>query len=137
MGVLTVSILSASLFSFKVFEIHLHLSSPAQGKTVSSNLVIDKLTATETSVDPPTRISFSRGGVGETISGSVARSRNYVLRAKSGQYLSATLSAANGCVVFNTGSPTINFTTATGDNWLAVVNHCGGQSSFDLTVDIR
>jgi len=91
---------------------------------------------TTPSVDTPARIKFRRGSVQETISGFVARSKRYVLKAKAGQYLSATLTS-NGCVVFNTASNSINFITANGDNWITVVNNCGAQAPFNLTVDIR
>jgi hypothetical protein len=91
---------------------------------------------TAPSVDSPARISFHRGGVQETISGVVARSKSYVLKAKAGQYLSATVTS-NGCVAFNTASNSLNFMTANGDNWITVVNNCGAQTPFKLTVDIR
>jgi hypothetical protein len=88
------------------------------------------------SVDSAARISFRRGSVQETISGVVARSKSYVLKAKAGQYLSATLTS-NGCVAFSTGSTSMTSVTANGDNWITVVNNCGAQSPFNLTVDIR
>ena len=91
---------------------------------------------TTPSVDSPARISFRRGSVQETISGVVARSKGYVLKAKAGQYLSATVTS-NGCVVFSAGSTSMNIVTANGDNWITVVNNCGAQSPFNLTVDIR
>lgn len=91
---------------------------------------------TAPSVDSTARITFRRGSVQETISGVVARSKSYVLKAKAGQYLSATVTS-NGCVVFNTSSTSMNFVTAKGDNWITVVNNCGTQTPFNLTVDIR
>ncbi len=91
---------------------------------------------TAPSVDSPARISFRRGSVQETISGVVARSKSYVLKAKGGQYLSASVTS-NGCVVFNTGSASMNYVTASGDNWITVVNNCGGRAPFNVTVDIR
>jgi hypothetical protein len=133
-GVLTISLLSASVFSFKVFEIHFHLDSRSEAKPANSNSLTDR---SEMSDDSPTRISFRRGNVGEKISGLLSRSRSYVLRAKNGQTLSAMISSPNGCVVFDTGSTSIDFTTTRGDNSLTIVNNCGGQSNFDLAVDIR
>ena len=91
---------------------------------------------TAPSVDSPARISFRRGSVQETISGVVTHSKSYVLKAKGGQYLSASVTS-NGCAVFTTGSTSMNFVTASGDNWITVVNNCGGQATFNLTVDIR
>jgi hypothetical protein len=92
--------------------------------------------AETTSVDSAARISFRRGSVEETISGVVARSKSYVLKAKAGQSLSATVTS-NGCVVFNTASNSMTFITANGDNWITVVNNCGAQAPFNLTVYIR
>lgn len=95
-------------------------------------------TATHTSVDQPTaRINFRPGSVQETISGVVATKRNYVLRATSGQYLSASVNSGNGCVVFSGGSTSTSYTTTKGDNRLSLVNTCSGQASFKLTVYIR
>lgn len=91
---------------------------------------------TAPSVDSAARISFRRGSVQETISGVVARNKSYVLKAKAGQYLSATVTS-NGCVAFNTGSASMNFVTANGDNWITVLNNCDAQSPFNLTVDVR
>jgi hypothetical protein len=91
---------------------------------------------TTPSVDSPARISFRRGRVQETISGLVVRNKSYVLKAKAGQYLSATITSS-GCVVFNTGATSMNFVTANGDNWITVVNNCGAQAPFNLTVDVR
>lgn len=88
------------------------------------------------SVDSPARISFGRGNTEETISGVVARSKSYVLKASAGQYLAATLTS-NGCVVFSTGSTSMNYVTANGDNWITVTNNCGSQTPFNLTVSVR
>lgn len=87
--------------------------------------------------EPTARINFRRGNVQETISGSVSGERSFVLRASSGQYLSASVSSGNGCVVFGNGSKNIGYTTAKGDNSLTVVNNCDGQTNFSLTVSIR
>lgn len=95
-------------------------------------------TATYTAADQSTaRINFHRGSAQETISGVVATERSYVLRAKSGQYLSASVNSGNGCVVFSGGSASTSYTTTKGDNRLSLVNTCGGQASFSLTVYIR
>ena len=91
---------------------------------------------TAPSVDSAARINFRRGSVQETITGVVARSKSYVLKAKAGQSLSATVTS-NGCVVFNTASNSMNFITANGDNWITVVNNCGAQAPFNLTVYIH
>lgn len=87
-------------------------------------------------VDSAARITFRRGSVQETIPGVVARSKSYVLKAKAGQSLSATVTS-NGCVVFNTGSTSMDSVTTSGDNWITVVNNCAAQAPFNLTVYIR
>jgi len=135
-GVLSFSLLSASVISVKIFEIHVHTDARSEAKRDSPNVVVNPVPTSEPQIDPPTRISFHRGSTGETILGSVDRGRNYVLRAREGQRLSATVSSANNCIVFNSNTTTITFTTVRGDNWLGLVNNCGAQSGFSLTVSI-
>jgi hypothetical protein len=130
LGLVGISFLTGSVFSAKLFEIHFNFNPPAEVRATESNRSAESNDALE-------RINFRRGAFGETVSGFVTHGKNYVLTAKGGQYLSATLSSANNCVVFNTGSATVNFTTATGDNSLAVVNNCGRPSTFRLAVEIR
>jgi len=99
----------------------------------------DKTNPVETTapaVDSPARISFGRGNTEETISGVVARSKSYVLKASAGQYLAASVTS-NGCVVFSTGTTSMNYVTANGDNWITVTNNCGSQTPFNLTVSVR
>lgn len=86
---------------------------------------------------PAARIRFRKGNVEETITGDVSKERSFILGAKSGQYLSASVVSSNGCVVFSNGSTSISYTTSTGDNRLSLMNNCGGQASFSLTVSIR
>lgn len=88
-------------------------------------------------VQPTARISFSRGSSQSTVSGTVASQRSYVLAARSGQYLSASVSSGGGCVTFTNGSTGMSYTTGGGDNRVTLVNKCGSQSSFSLTVSIR
>lgn len=135
-GVLSISVLSASLFSVKLFEVHIHWGSRSEEKRDESPVVVNGASTSEPQIDPPTRISFHRGTTGQTISGNVGRDRDYVLLAKDGQHLTASVSSANGCVVFNSGATTVTFTTVKGDNWLGLVNHCGAQSTFNLSVSI-
>jgi cytoskeletal protein RodZ len=88
--------------------------------------------------DPPTaRITFHRGSVEETISGSVVKRRGYVLRTLSGQSLSADLHSAGDCVVFSNGSSSESYITSQGDSSLAIINNCGSPASFTLTVSVR
>lgn len=129
-AVFSVSILSASLFSFKLFELHFHFNPASEARTADSRPPAAR-------ADTPQRINFRRGTVGETVEGVVDRDKSYVLRAKKGQSLSANVSSSNNCVIFDSGSTTVNFITAAGDNSLVVVNNCGGKSDFRLVVDIR
>ena len=85
---------------------------------------------------PTARINFSRGSVSQTVAGSVGSERSFVLAARSGQYLSASVSGG-GCVTFRGGSSSAGFTTSSGDNRLTLVNNCNTESSFSLTVAIR
>jgi hypothetical protein len=135
-GVLSISVLSASLFSVKLFEVHIHWNTHHEDIRNPPAVVVNPVPISEPQMDPPTRISFNRGATGQTISGNVVRGRDYLLRAKQGQYLTATVSSANGCVVFSPGTKTVTFTTVRGDNWLHVVNNCAAQSTFSLTVTI-
>lgn len=95
-------------------------------------------TSTYKPADPPTaRISFQRGNSQATVSGTVSSQRSYVLAARSGQYLSASVNSYRGCVTFSNGSAGTSYTTSGGDNRVTVVNRCDGQSSYSLTVSIR
>lgn len=88
--------------------------------------------------DPGTaRISFRRGSIGETVSGTVGRSRSYVLRTGFGQYLSADVSSGGGCVVFSNGSRNISFTTSRGDTYLNIRNNCDKPTNFSISVTVR
>ena len=88
--------------------------------------------------DPGTaRISFRRGNVGETVSGTVGRSRSYVLRTMSGQYLTANLSSSGNCAVFSGGSSSTGFNTASGDTRLTVTNNCDRPASYRMSVTVR
>ena len=86
---------------------------------------------------PTARIKFRRGSVEETISGNIGSERSFVLYTLSGQYLSASVSSGDGCVVFANGSTTTIYTTSKGDSYLRLKNNCGGGASFSLTVYIR
>lgn len=135
-AVLSISLVSASLFSVKLFEIHLHWPTQHEEKRDPPAVMVNPVHMSEPQIDQPTRISFRRGSTGQTISGNVARIKDFVLRAKQGQHLTASVSSANNCVVFNSGTTNVSYTTVKGDNWLGLVNNCGGQSTFSLTVSI-
>jgi hypothetical protein len=130
LGLVGASLLTGSVFSAKLIEIHFYLNRPSEARTTQSSRSVELIEATE-------RISFPRGAFGETVSGVVTQSKSYVLDAKGDQYLSANLSSPNNCVAFNTGTPVLNFTTVSGDNSLTVVNKCVGTSTFSLAIEIR
>lgn len=88
--------------------------------------------------DPGTsRISFRRGSVGETVSGTVGRQRSYVLRTMAGQYLSASVRSPGGCVTFADGGSSTGYPTRSGDSYLYVRNNCGEPARFSLSVTVR
>jgi len=95
-------------------------------------------TETPSFVDPGTsRITFRRGSVGETVSGTIGNARGFVLRTLGGQYLSATVRSAGGCVVFSGGGASTGFVTGSGDSYLYLRNSCGSPARFSLTVVVR
>jgi hypothetical protein len=83
------------------------------------------------------RIKFHRGSVQEIISGDIKTARSYVLRARSGQYLAASINSPNGCVTFTNHSANTTSTTVAGDNSLALINNCSTQATFTLTIYVR
>lgn len=85
---------------------------------------------------PTARIKFGRGRVAESVSGKVYTQRSFVLEARSGQYLSASVSGG-GCVTFSNGGTSIGYNTTSGDNRLTLVNNCDREASFSMTVAIR
>ncbi|MBX7174775.1 MAG: hypothetical protein K1X72_27615 [Pyrinomonadaceae bacterium] len=85
---------------------------------------------------PTVRIKFGRGRVAESVTGVVYKERSFVLEARNGQYLSASVNGGN-CVRFSNGSTTIGFVTSSGDNRLNIVNACNSEANFTLTVSIR
>jgi len=88
--------------------------------------------------DPgPTRISFRAGRVSETLTGTVSNFRTYLLYAKDGQTLTASVRSDDDCATFDGGSTRISYPTGSGDNPIPLVNNCDGQARFTLTVSIR
>ena len=89
-----------------------------------------------------TRIRFARGRNSATVSGTLSNggSRSYVLRAKSGQVITATLSSTNGKVDFTQGSvhdTQYSVTTdRNGDYYIDIDNH-GGRTRYTLTISIQ
>jgi cytoskeletal protein RodZ len=88
--------------------------------------------------DPPTaRITFHRGSVQETVTGTVVKKRSYVLRTLSGQTLSASIRSGGSCVAFSNGSASLTYETEQGDSNLTVINNCASPANFNMTVFIR
>ena len=90
-------------------------------------------------VSAQSRIRFARGRTSASVSGGLSGggTRTFVLGARYGQYLSANVSSANGCVKFTGGSTSSSFTTNAGDNYISVTNYCSRYTSFVLTVSIN
>jgi hypothetical protein len=94
-----------------------------------------------------TPIVFRKGKSSATVNGTLAagEARTYVLTAKRGQRLTATVSSPDGKVVFcrseinPTGNKTERYTTVAGKNYLCIENTRtrGRAGSFKLTVSIR
>lgn len=90
-----------------------------------------------------TRVRFARGRNSATLTGTLAAnggSRGYVLKAQSGQVLTATLSSANGKVDFMQGARHDTQYTRTierdGDVYISVDNH-GRRTGYTLTISIQ
>lgn len=87
-----------------------------------------------------TRIVFRRGATAATVTGRIGAmsERRFVLGARRGQYLSATVSSTNGCIEFARGGESVGYTTRSGSNYLTLVNFCRDRSNFfRLRVSIR
>jgi hypothetical protein len=88
--------------------------------------------------DPGTaRISFRRGGIGETVSGLIGRQRSYVLRTLNGQYLSASVHSTDGCVTFTDGGSSTGYPTRSGDSFLHLRNNCSEPVRFRMSVTVK
>ena len=90
-----------------------------------------------------TRVRFQKGRTSTTITGRIGGNgaiRNFILGAKSGQNLCATVSSRNGSVYFEGYSDdktSLCFTTSSGDNSVSIENLARSATSFTLTISIR
>jgi len=85
-----------------------------------------------------TRIEFRPGAVSATAVGTVDEEATFVLRAKSGQTLSARLTSPNACIKFEDGDSTsMTSETDSGDNYITVTNTCGKPTSMVLSVTVK
>jgi type IV secretory pathway VirB10-like protein len=103
-------------------------------------------TPQESSPEPPqppatdpavTRITFKRGSVGESMTGTVNERRSFVLRTLPGQFLSASVQSQKRCVSFESGGANTAFETEGGDTMLTIRNKCDTPSGFRLNVNVR
>ncbi len=85
-----------------------------------------------------TRIRFARGRTSTSVSSTIGGNsqRKFILRAKYGQNLSATVSSRNGCVVLGNQETSMTYTTDAGDNWIDLFNRCRNATGFTMTVSI-
>ena len=90
-----------------------------------------------------TRIRFRRGTSSATVSGTLGAgvTRGYVLGARAGQILTATLSSGNGQVDFTQGNlHDTQFSMTVEDNgdvYISVDNHGRRATRYTLTVSIQ
>lgn len=90
-----------------------------------------------------TRIRFQRGSSSATISGTLGAgvTRGYVLGARRGQVLTATLSSGNGQVDFTQGNlHDTQYSVVvqkTGDVYLSIDNHGKRPTRYTLTISIQ
>jgi hypothetical protein len=84
------------------------------------------------------RINFAKGRTSASVSGKINGQidRSFVLGAKYGQWLTASVSSRNGCVQFTNGSTGISYETRSGNNYLYIINRCRNATSFTITVSI-
>lgn len=90
-----------------------------------------------------TRIRFKRGSSSATVSGTLGAgaARGYVLGARRGQVLTATLSSTNGQVDFTQGNlHDTQYSTVVernGDVYISIDNHGRRATRYTLTVSIQ
>lgn len=101
-------------------------------------IIILALTILSTNLYSQTRIRFAKGRTSTSLSSSVGAigERSFVLGAKYGQNLSASVSSRNGCIVFGNATTSTNYVTDAGDNYFNLMNRCRSVSAFTLTVSI-
>lgn len=96
-----------------------------------------------TDLNAQTRVRFRRGSNSATISGTLAAgvTRGYVLGARNGQVLSATVSSSNGKVDFTQGNYHDSQYSMTiernGDAYISIDNHGNRATKYTLTISIQ
>ncbi len=90
-----------------------------------------------------TRIRFARGRSSATVTGSLAAgaTRGFVLGARAGQTLTATLSCGNGKCDFTQGdlhdTQYSHYVESNGDVYISIDNHGSRGTNFTMTVSIQ
>lgn len=90
-----------------------------------------------------TRIRFQRGRSSATVTGTLAAgaTRGFVLGARAGQTLTATLSCGNGKCDFTQGelhdTSYSNYVEENGDVYISIDNHGSRATRFTMTVSIQ
>lgn len=100
-----------------------------------------------TDLSAQTRIKFAKGRTSKTVSGTIgvnrgvagANYRTFVVGARAGQTISATVSSRNGDVAFaDNDSTSLRVRTSyNGDYEISIYNGGGKSTSYSLTVSIR
>ncbi len=97
-----------------------------------------------TDLSAQTRVRFARGRSSATFSGTIRPGtsvRSYVLRAREGQTLTATLSSGNGKCDFTQGdyedTQYSQVVEEDGDVTFSIDNHGPRATSFTLTISIK
>ena len=96
-----------------------------------------------TDLNAQTRVRFRRGSNSTTISGTLGAgvTRGYVLGAKNGQNLTATVSSSNGKVDFTQGNYHDSQYSMTveknGDTYISIDNHGNRATRYTLTISIQ
>lgn len=90
-----------------------------------------------------TRIRFQRGRSSATVTGTLAggATRGFVLGARAGQTLTATLSCGNGKCDFTQGelhdTSYSHYVENNGDVYISIDNHGARATNFTMTVSIQ
>lgn len=110
---------------------------------LSLSIVSLALILTVSDVFAQQRIQFRRGSNSASVSGTIPANgtRTFVLRARRGQTLTATLSSGNGRVDFMQGnlhdSQFSRVLESNGDIYIDIDNHGNRPTKFTLTVSIQ
>ena len=104
----------------------------------SIGVILIFLTLSSVVTAQTTRVRFARGRTSATLQGSLGNygERSFVLAARNGQNLSATVSSRGNCIMFGNTTTSTNYVTENGDNYFNLMNRCKTSASYTLTVSI-